>query len=202
MPEDIKSLIEKIQKEGIQAADIKAKQIEAEAKDKAEVILKQARLEAEKIISQGQQEAKRNEESMRALLKQASRDMLISLRQEINEMLNRLVTAGVQQALKPEELARIILGLIKDHGGKTEEDIIISLAKKEIKELSGFIQELKEAVKQKITLKAAEGMQAGFIISFDGGKSEFDFSDQALAAYISRNLKPGLEEILNAAAGD
>jgi vacuolar-type H+-ATPase subunit E/Vma4 len=202
MPEDIKSLIEKIQKEGIQAADIKAKQIEAEAQDKAGAILKQANKEAGKIISQGQQEAKRNEESMRALLKQASRDMLISLRQEINEMLNRLITAGVQQALKPEELARIILAFIKEHGGKTEKDIIISLAKKDIKELSGFIQELKEATKQKITLKAPEDVQAGFIISFDGGKSEFDFSDQALTAYISRNLKPGLEEILNATAGD
>jgi len=202
MPEEIKNLIEKIQREGIQAADVKAKHIEAEAKEKAESVLRQARQEAEKIIAQGQQEAKRTGESTQALLEQAGRDMLISLRREINAMLQRLITAEVRQALKPDELARIILAFIKEYGGKAKEDIVISLAKKEVKELTGFLATLKDAAKQKIVIRPAEDIQAGFVISFDGGKSEFDFSDQALGEYISLYLKPGLNEILKAPVED
>ena len=48
-------------------------------------------------------------------------------------------------------------------------------------------------------LKPAEDILGGFTISFDSGKSQFDFTDQALAEYIGQYLKPKLEEILQAA---
>jgi len=202
MAEEIKSLIEKIQKEGIQAAEEKARHIEAEARERAESVLRQARFEAEKIIAQARFEAKSTQESTAALLRQASRDMLISLRQEIKAMLKRLITAEVQQVLKPEELGKIILAFVKEYGARVKEDTIISLAKKDAQELSGLLAGLKDALKEKIVIRPSEDIQAGFVISFDRGKSEFDFSDQALSEYISQYLKPALAEILQGAVKD
>jgi len=51
MAEDIGDLIEKINQEGIKAAEEKAQKIEAAARQEAEAILAQARLEAEKIVA-------------------------------------------------------------------------------------------------------------------------------------------------------
>jgi V/A-type H+-transporting ATPase subunit E len=196
MVEDIKSLIEKIQKEGVQAAEAKAKQIEDAAVKTAQEILNDAKSQAGKIIAAAKEEAERAKVGTNIALKQASRDMLISLRKEINSMLERLITSRIQHSLKADELAKIIFSFIKDHGERSKEDIVISLSKKDAENLTGFIEELKSAVKGKIIVRPSEDIQAGFEISFDAGKSEFDFSDKALVEYIVLYLKPKLNEIL------
>ena len=61
----------------------------------------------------------------------------------------------------------------------------------------GFLQELKEKVKSGITLKSTADISGGFTISFDSGKSHLDFTDHALAEYLSNYLKPKLKEILD-----
>jgi vacuolar-type H+-ATPase subunit E/Vma4 len=45
-------------------------------------------------------------------------------------------------------------------------------------------------------VQPSEDISSGFIISYDQGKSYFDFSDKALAEYIAGYLKPQLSEIL------
>ena len=124
MTEDIKGLIEKIQKEGIQAAEAKAKEIEGLALKKAESIIQEARLRAGQIIAAAKEETSRAEEGTKIALKQASRDMLLSLRKEINAMLERLITSHIQQTLKADELAKIILSFVKEHSGENKEDIV------------------------------------------------------------------------------
>ena len=52
MAEQIKDLIEKINQEGIKAAEEKARQVEEAAKQKADEILAKAKLEAERIIAE------------------------------------------------------------------------------------------------------------------------------------------------------
>jgi hypothetical protein len=42
-------------------------------------------------------------------------------------------------------------------------------------------------------------MSGGFTISFDSGRSCYDFTDRALAAYIGTYLKPKLNQILQEA---
>ena len=63
MAEEIRSLIEKIQQEGIQAGEDKAKEIEAEAKRKATSVLKKAESDAEKILADAKEKVVRLEES-------------------------------------------------------------------------------------------------------------------------------------------
>ena len=58
MAEEIKELIEKIQQEGIQIAEDKARQIEAQAREQAEEILLEAKQQAAKIISEAEEKRK------------------------------------------------------------------------------------------------------------------------------------------------
>lgn len=197
MAEDIKGLIEKIQQEGISVADEKAAQIEQEAKQKAAQILSQAKQEADKVLAEAEEKISRMEEKDRVLLSQAGRDLILSLKQEINNMLMRLVSSSMHEALRQDVISKIMLELVKC-ASHHKEDIIITLSKEEIGLIEkDLLHKLKEEAKKGVTLKPSQDIRAGFTISFDAGKSCFDFSDKALAEYISQYLKPKLAEILN-----
>ena len=199
MAEEIKNLIEKIQQEGFKVAEDKAKDIQEQAKHHAKEIIEKAKNEADKIILDAKDKIAKMEESSKATLKQVSRDLLLSIKKEVNTLLGKLIVSNVRQSLNPDELAKIITMLIKDHKGK--EDIIISLKKEDLEKLEKvFVGELKEEVKKGIVLRPSEDILGGFIISYDGGKSHFDFTDKALAEYIGSYIKPKIGEIIKEAA--
>ena len=199
MAEQLKELIEKIQKEGIKAAEDKARSIEEEARQKAQAIIKEAQKEAEGLISQANDKAKRLQETTLASLKQVGRDVLLALKTEISDMLNKLIMERVREALTPQELAHILAGLIKEQG---KAEVVVSLKKDDVEKLEkGFLAELNKHAQKGITLKASEDISGGFTISYDAGKSHFDFTDKALAEYIGLSLKPKLAEILLEAPG-
>ncbi len=197
MAEEIKDLIEKIQQEGFFAAENKAKEIEDKAIRKAEGIIKEAKRAAEEIIAQAKDTVEQLEESSNASLKQACRDLLIGLRKEINVMLDHLVVSRVREFLAPEETGKIIFSLIKDYASQEKGGIIVSLKKEDLEKIEKiFLYELKEAAKKGVILKSSEEIHGGFIISYDAGKSYYDFSDDAIASYIGSFLKPKLRGLL------
>jgi len=197
MAEDLKGLIDKIQQEGVKAAEDKAAQIESQARRAAEEIVEKARIEAKRLLEQAENQAAQTQKNTEALLKQAGRDMLLSLRKEIEQALNKIITLELRRALEPQELAKIISHMIKEYAGKNKEEIILSLKKADLEIVEKhFLGKLKEEAKKGIVLKSAEDINGGFVISFDAGKSYFDFTDQALAEYIGTSLKPQLSRIL------
>lgn len=198
MPEDIKRLIEKIQQEGIAAAEDKAKAIEDAARKQAQEILQKAKADAEKMLTGAQSGIAKMEENSQASLKQAGRDMLLALRKEISNILDRIIISHIREALAPEELAKIIGALAKSHTEKGSGDIIVSLNKEMLEKVEKkILNEVKEEAQKGITLRPAEEIHAGFTISFDSGKSQYDFTDKALAEYIATFLKPKLAELLS-----
>ncbi len=197
MTEQLKDLIKKIQDEGVKTAQDKARSIEEEAKRRAESLLKDAKKEAEAIISAAKEESARLESSTKASMTQAGRDMILALKLEINSMLNKIISTNVRHALASGELVSILGVLIKSALASEEGEVVVSLKKEDKDKLeSAFVGELRELVKHGVVLKSAKDITGGFTISYDSGKSEFDFTDKALAEYISLYLKPKLAEIL------
>ena len=197
MAQEIKDLIAKIQAEGIKIAEDKAREIEAMARVTAEKIISQAKSQAEKIIADAKEQVGKASSSAQASLNQAGRDFLIILRSRINAMLDKLVTENIRQSLNPEQLAKIISELIKGAINKSAEKVIITLSPEDAKLLEkAFLNKLIEETKSQIVLKSSDEIGAGLRISFDSGKSHFDFSDKALAEYICANIKPELNLIL------
>jgi len=200
MAEEIRDLIEKINQEGIRAAEEKAQNIEAAAKQRADDILAQARLEAEEMIAAAKDRIRREDEKGKTLLAQAGRDLLLSLRKEINAMFGRIVVSDIQQALTPEALFKLLLEVVRNYSEGESSDITVLLNKKDLETLEkNFLHKLREETKKKIILRPAEEISGGFTISFDSGKSCYDFTDKALAEYIGTYLKPKLNQILQEA---
>ena len=200
MAEEIRDLIEKINQEGIKAAEEKAQNIEAAAKQRADDILAQARLEAEEMIAAAKDRIRREDEKGKTLLDQAGRDLLLSLRKEINAMLGRIVVSDIQQTLTPEALSRLLSEVARNYSAGESSDITVLLNEEDLETLGkNFLHKLREETKKKIILRPAEEISGGFTISFDSGKSCYDFTDKALAEYIGTYLKPKLNQILEEA---
>jgi V/A-type H+-transporting ATPase subunit E len=197
MADEIKGLIEKIQKEGIQAAENKAREIEENAHKASDEIILRAKKEAQRLILQAKDEIACMHEKEKALLNQAARDTLLALRKEISDTLLRLVTSSVHQALTPEALYRLILEIASKHSSSEKEDILLVMKKQDLEAIEkDFLAKLKNELKAGIHLKSSQDILAGFTISFDNGRSCFDFTDRALAEFITGSLKPKLTELL------
>lgn len=197
MAEDIRDLIDKIQSEGIQAAEEKARQIEDRARQRAEEIISSAKLQADRILSDARERIRRDEENKRALLAQAGRDLLLSIRSEINSMLRALIISDTKKALTPEALSRLLSEMILRSARSETGRIEIFMRKEDLESFENhYFHTLSEAIKKEIILKSSDEISGGFIISYDSGKSWFDFSDESLADFIGEHLKPKLKSIL------
>jgi vacuolar-type H+-ATPase subunit E/Vma4 len=149
------------------------------------------------MISAAKERIRLEDERERALLAQAGRDLLLSLRGEINAMLGRVVVSDIRQGLSAEALFRLLSEIIRNYNAKERSDIIVSLNRKDLELMEQhYMDKLRHEVAKGITLQPGEDIQGGFTISFDNGKSYYDFTDKALAQYIITYLKPKLKKIL------
>lgn len=197
MPEELKDLIEKIKRDGVQAAEEKAAQIESEAKAKAQALLSRAKKDSEKIISDAMSQAGKLKESGQAALKQAGRDMLITLKKEIVTLLDAVAAKSVGTALTGSDLVNILKDLIKAQTESEKKDMVITVKSEDLDRLEkALLADLSKEMKKGITLKASDDIKGGFLISYDSGKSYYDFTEDALAGYIASSLKPRLASIL------
>lgn len=192
MSEQVQQLINKIKSEGIEEAQKKSQEIEGQAKSKANQIVEGAKKEAGKIIQDAQEEIKRMRLAAEMALKQSSRNTILSLRKEIENILKKIITLQISETLTTEQLGVIIQDLIKKSVvTESKAEVQVNLNPKDWERLkNGFLAKLQNEVKQPIQFQSVEDIAKGFTISFDGGKSRFDFTDVSLAEYLSTYLNP------------
>lgn len=199
MSQQVQELIDKIKTEGLQAADQKAREIEEQARRKAQGILNEANQRAQDLLQEAAEEIQRKQEAARTALQQASRNTLLSLKKEIQKLLQRIVAAQVADALTPQKLSDFISQIThKAIDGKSSDGgIEVALSPKDLQELrDGFLAKLQKQLKHPVDFKASEDIGKGLTISFDNGKSSFDFSQEALAEYLSVYLNEELTALL------
>lgn len=199
MSQHVQELIDKIKSEGIQAAKQEAGEITKQARDQANKINEDAMTASDQLLQNAKKDIKKMHESTHMALKQASRDMLLALRNEIENMLKKIISSQVKDSLSSDQLANIITEVIKSssEADQLAPDIRITLNIKDLKKLEeSYIAKLKEKVKGTIKLEASDDIDKGFTISYDAGKSDFDFTDESLAQFLSQYLNSQVSDLL------
>ena len=74
---------------------------------------------------------------------------------------------------------------------------VYTYSKDEQKLGASFVSKLQKQVKGQISLRSSDDTSGGFTISFDGGKSCFDFTDESLAQYLGTFLNSQISSIVN-----
>ena len=197
----VQELIDKIKKEGIEAASQEAGKIKHEAGTEARRIVEQAEKEAEKIIEKAKQDAERSEKAGIAALEQASRNLILAFKDEVQSLLDKIVASQVAANYGQDLLKSVLPDLLKAWAAKGSNDLAVILPEGELSKLEGFFKEkLSGELLKGVELKSNRNVSTGFRISNKEGSVYYDFSAEAVALLLSTYLNPKLAEILKTSA--
>ena len=193
----IQELIDKIKNDGINTASEEASRIKVEAEGEARRIIEAAKKEAENIITRGKQDAERSEKAGVTALGQASRNLVLAFKDEIQALLNRVVNENVAANYGEDVLRNTLPALLKTWAEKGSDNLSVILPEGDLPKLQSFFNEkLANELKKGLELKSNRNLSHGFRISNRDGSAYYDFSAEAVASLLSAYLNPKLAEIL------
>jgi len=188
MAEELQSLIEKINRDGVEKANAEAERIVSAAKDQASALLKSAKDEADRLAADAAKKADESAAHAQETMKQAARDAIKSVQDAVQRALEKLLTADVEAALADPATATAVVGdavrEIADKGEVTAGPKIAAALKAQL------------AAKPNFTVVLDETLGAGFTVKLDGGRVEYDFTAATIAAELSKRLRPDLAKLM------
>ncbi|MDR1910064.1 MAG: V-type ATP synthase subunit E [Spirochaetaceae bacterium] len=191
----LQELIDKIKRDGIESASQEAGRLKSQAEDEAKRIVDAARKEAEGIIAKAKADAERTEKTGIAAVGQASRNVVLSFRTEIQTVLDRIVARETAAALSDEVLKSALPEILKGWAGGDALELILPEA--QLAKLSSFFDgKLSAELKKGVELRSDRNLGAGFRIANRDGSAYYDFSAEAVAELLSAYLNPRLAETL------
>lgn len=196
----LQELLDKIRKDGIEAAETDAAKLLGEAEEKRRNLLADAEREAKAMIEKAKADARRFEEAGKSALEQASRNLVISFRAEIAAVLEAIVHAETEKAFSGQALEAAIPVVLAAWKDKGTDDLAVLLPPAELAKLEGSLKKKLEAeLKKGLELKPFPGIKAGFRIMEKDGSAYYDFSADAFAEMLSQYLNSRLAQIAVAA---
>ena len=191
MSEELQSLIEKINHDGVEKATAEAERIVAEAKEQAAMIVKTAKDEAAKSAKAAKDESELSAERAKETLRQAARDAIISVEGAVTRLLEKILAANVDDALSNPATAADIAGdAVKTLVGTGEIIAGPKIAAALKAELTS---------KQNFTVVMDETLGSGFKVKMEGGRVEHDFTGATVAAELAKRLRPDLAALMQGA---
>jgi V/A-type H+-transporting ATPase subunit E len=194
----LQELIEKIKKDGIESASKETARLKQEAEAEAQRIVEAAKREAEDIIRKSKSDAERSEKAGLSALEQASRNLVLAFKAEIQGLLDKLTAEAVSSSYSADMIKGILPDLIKNWAVKNTDSLTVILSEEDLKKMdSGFKATLSSTLKGGVDIKSEKSMGGGFRIAEKDGSAFYDFSAETVATMLSAYLNPRLAEILN-----
>jgi V/A-type H+-transporting ATPase subunit E len=201
MPEELQSLLEKINEEGVKKAEETKNKIISDAGLEAEKIISDAKTKADEIVRKAQIDADTVKSRGEAAVRQAVRDIIITLQGEILNRFKSVVKEATADAMTTDLMGEIILEMVKNYNLKNpsgEADIELILAQKDIDSMEKlFKTSLVNSLKKNPHISLGQNFAAGVKISFKGDDVFFDFSDEAISDMICAYVGPRLAAVIN-----
>jgi len=199
MDVQLKELIERIKSEGIENAEQQARSIIEEAEKRGEKIIADAEKEADSIRGKAEADARKMEYTGRESLKQAGRDLLITLQQRLQVLFSGVIYGETAEQLKGDQLQKVITQLV-DHWNEDIQNLELLIAEEELKKLDkGLRDKLSAQLSKGMEIKPLQGVEAGFKVSYKDGSAYYNFSAEGVAEIISEFLNPKLADVLKEA---
>jgi len=193
----VQELIDKIKKDGIKAATEEANKVKTEADIEARRIVETAKKEADDLLERAKQDAARSEKAGIAALEQASRNLILAFKDEIQALLNKIINEKVNANYNEDVLKSALPELIKAWADKGDTSIAVVLPESELSKLQGYFNDrLRDELSKGVELKSNRKLASGFHISNKEGSVYYDFSSEAVAKQLSAYLNPKLAELL------
>lgn len=202
MAEELQSLLEKIQREGIEKASAERDKILADAQSQAQAIIAEARSGAEKILSEAAKDAETMQKRSENAIRQAARDILLELKSELKKRLENITRKSLDNALNAGLMAEIIRDIAAAAANKNSADsgkLEAMVAPAKCEEL---IAQLTTAVGADFaaggSIFPSSAAGRGLKVSVEGDQVFFDLSDTALTEMICEYAGSRVSAVLTA----
>jgi V/A-type H+/Na+-transporting ATPase subunit E len=197
----VQELLDKIKREGVDSAEAQAAKILSQAEEKRKAIIAAAEKEAKAIIEAGKLDSARSEESGKAALAQASRDLILAFRAEIEKVLAGIVKAETETAFDAEALKKVLPAILEAWAKDGRDELSVMVPEKDLAVLEAFFKDkLSSKLKAGIELKPLKNLKSGFRVAEKGGAAYYDFSAEAAASMLGAYLNSRLAAIVAEAA--
>ncbi|ADK81575.1 V-type ATP synthase subunit E [Sediminispirochaeta smaragdinae] len=196
MDVQLKELIETIKSEGVDNAEAQAKEIVNEAQKKRNEIIADAEQEAARIREKAEEDAAKMQATAEESIRQAGRDLLLSLESSITSMLDAVVKKEAASALTGEGLSKAIVALLSNWS-EEKDSLELLLPENERVEVEEYLKKaLGTKMKKGVTVKPVAGIEAGFKIAEEGGSAYYNFTADGIAEILSQYVSPRLSSLL------
>jgi V/A-type H+-transporting ATPase subunit E len=199
MADELQALLNKIDEEGLKKTEAKRASLLSEARKEADAIIEEGRQQAAKIVSEARREAQLLEQNSEQALRQAARNVLLSLRAELEKRVGQAAENLLHDSLSAKDLAGIIGNLCNSYltGQGDQADLEVLLNAEQFAELDSLLKASLAADLQKhCNFAPGKNLSGGFKLVFKGQDVLYDFSDKALAEAITAHLSPKIAGIL------
>lgn len=197
----LQELLEKIKKDGVEAAESAAKAIIDTANSKAEKILADAKAKAEKIMNDAKAENAKIVQSGEDAITQAGRNLLISFRQSVAKELEVITDESINAVYSSDALSEIIVKVVEGWAKNPDTDkLSVILNSSDLERLEAtLLSALKAKMLECVTLKPNDNFDGGFRIAVNEGSAYYDYSAKAVVEMLSNYLSPKVTELLKKA---
>ena len=164
---NIQDLVQSIKHDGIEEAKKEANAVVDAAKLQAQEIIDAAKKEAAKIL----EDANREIESSKALVKQAERDAVLSIKKELDAQVGKVLEAEVSKTMSGDALVKIIIAALNGED-PTKYTVEVNAVTDSLK------QGLAKEIEKGLELKPVKG--ATIKLALKDGTGYYDFSDEEI----------------------
>ena len=190
MEQQIQDLVASIRKEGIDSAKAEAERIISEARAQADAIVKEAEKERDKMIADAEKSIALEKSSSEATIKQAARDVSLSLRKSIEDEYSKILSAAISKEMHGSNLVSIISAVLSGDLSGTA----VELPQEDLSALSAELSKtFASEIASGLEFRPSQSVQAGFRISEKDGSGYIDVSaekcQELLFPYLSDSLK-------------
>lgn len=193
MEQQIQDLVASIRKEGIDEAKKQADELLDKAKKEASKILEDAKKQSAKIIADAESECALRDQSAKAALSQAARDVALTLKKKIEEEFDRILASDIAKAMDASLLAKLIEAAVK----ADLKDSVFEVSDSDAKAVAQAVKsELAHELNKGLVIKANSAIESGIRISSKDGSGYVDISAEEVASMMKPSLSPALREII------
>jgi len=185
-------LISTLKTEAIEAAEQEAAAIRAEAQKTAEQLLNDTKAQCEQMVAEAQKQADQTLEKGQGALRQAARDVTVSLQNDLLKLMGNVLEQEVSGQFKPEILQKAIVGVLENIGNGVE----VSLSDDLLGQLNGQLQTMLQA--SDAVLKAHDqGLTKHITISKTDEGWSYELSPETVSELLRTQLSDSWVEIIN-----
>lgn len=199
MSQDVhmQALLDKIRTEGVEKAATEAQAITASAEARAREIIAAAEQRAAAERDRAERDAKAFQQRATDAVRQAARDVVLSVEKSVAAYLRALLLAQTTITLSdPARLAALVEAAVAAYLAGGEQALTVCLAEKASATADALRAALVRQAVSGVTLVLDENTGAGFRVHLDNGRVEHDFTAAAVTEALARHLRPQLAALL------